>query len=84
MEAREGTFLQAAPRHARRRPVVTNQEIIDTIRAKLDEKNEVIKEQQEMILELQTKLADVEAKYSALEALKTERRELISQISALD
>jgi hypothetical protein len=64
--------------------VVSNQEIIDTIKAKLEEKNEVIREQQEVITELQGKVGDLESKLDELQALEKERTALMQEISELD
>jgi uncharacterized coiled-coil protein SlyX len=64
--------------------VVSNQEIIDTIKVKLEEKNEVIREQQETISELQSKVGDLESKLDELQTLEKERTALIQEISELD
>ena len=64
--------------------MVTNQEILETIKIKLEEKNEVIREQQEMIQELQSQVADLESKLGELESLEKERMELLDQLKSLE
>ena len=64
--------------------MVSNEEILATIKSKLEEKNEVIIEQQELVTTLQNQVNDLETKVSALEAAEAERSQLLAQINSLD
>ena len=64
--------------------MVKNEEILEVIKTKLDEKNEVITEQQQQIADLLTKLEGLESKVAELEALESDRASLLDQLRSLD